>query len=203
MDGGQQLKEGRAWLGTHSTSDCWLAYSTITGVPSYEGIPCNPLPTGLALTAGQPESIVPTHIQGTVLVSAVDASGVLWGPGSLNPYRQFQYGKPVDMIGNSMLVYQGDFNVPLVAAETHLSQIPLLLRMHREDAALAEAENAAALDPQSPAVQAAFGGTLLRLHRMPEAEHAFALARQEANKQSTEEAKAIEARIARMQHPEL
>ena len=191
-----------AWLAVHHTTDCWFAYSVIAGVPDYDKVPCKPLPTGLAVIAGQPEPIVPPHIKGTVLVSAEDASGALWGPGKLNPYRQFQDGQPADMIGNSILVYNGDFDIPLAAAETHASQVPLLLRMHQVDAALHEARTAVTLDPQSPAIEASLGGTLLQIQKADEARQAFAIARSEARAQSVEEAAAIDAEIAAMQHPQ-
>ena len=199
VDWGQQLKEVNAYLQSHRGTDCWFAYSNMDIAP--DKLPCKALPTGLALIAGQPEPLVPPHIEGTVLISAEDASGALWGPGNLNPYRQFQDGHPAEMIGNSILVYRGRFDVPLAAAATHMSQVPTLLRMCQPDAALGEATTAVTLAPQSPIVEAEFGGALLRLGRTGEAQQAFtsalALAR---THQSEEETGAVEARIAQIQH---
>ena len=129
VDWAQQLKEVNAWTTAHQVKNCWFAYSYLGGVPSYDKTPCKPLPTGLAMLAGQPSPVISAHLKGTLLISAEDAAGVLWGPGSLNPYRQFQDGHPDELIGHSILVYDGDFDVPLLAAESHLSQVPLLMRM--------------------------------------------------------------------------
>ena len=202
VDWAQQLKEVNAWTTAHNVKDCWFAYSYLGGVPAYDKTPCKPLPTGLAMLAQQPSAIVPPHLHGIVLVSAEDAAGTLWGPGSLNPYRQFQDGHPSEMIGHSILVYQGDFDVPLLAAETHLSQVPLLMRMGQPDGALEEAHAAVVLAPQSPSIEAGLGGTYLQMRRMPEAQQAFSSARRESAALSEEESQAIAARIARMQQPQ-
>ncbi len=201
VDWAQQLKEVNAWTTANHVQDCWFAYSYLGGVPSYDKTPCKPLPTGLAMLAGQPSPVVPPHMRGTLLISAEDAAGVLWGPGSLNPYRQFQEGHPAELIGHSILVYQGDFDVPLLAAESHLSQVPLLMRMGKSDAALEQADAAVDLVPQSAAVEASLGGTLLQMHKMPEAQQAFANARRESAALSEEESQAIAVRIASMQQP--
>ena len=199
VDWGQQLKEVNAYLQSRHITDCWIAYSNMDIAP--DKLPCKALPTGLALIAGQPEPLVPPHIQGAVLISAEDASGALWGPGALNPYRQFQDGHPADMIGNSILVYRGGFDVPLAAAATHMSQVPTLLRMRQPDAALAQARAATVLGPQSPILEAELGGALLQLGRNQEAQQAFASALEMARMhQSGEETGAVEARIGQIQH---
>ena len=202
VDWGQQLKEVHAWMAEQNTTDCWMAYSNISSDPDYYQMPCKPLPTGLGLMAGTPQPVVPPHIRGIVLVDAVDASGVLWGPGDLNPYRQFQDGRPAGMIGNSILVYRGDFDVPLLAAQTHVSQVRVLLRSHQGDRALAEAQEAARLDPDSPAVEASLGGTLLQLNRKDEAQQAFSKAMQLAHAhQPDDESPEVTAQIAGIMHP--
>ncbi|WP_161571044.1 phospholipid carrier-dependent glycosyltransferase [Granulicella sibirica] len=201
VDWAQQLKEVNAWTTSHHVTDCWFAYSYLSGAPPYDKTPCRPLPTGLAMLAGQPSPVVPSHLQGTLLVSAEDAAGVLWGPGSLNPYRQFQDGQPSELIGHSVLVYEGSFDVPLLAAESHLSQVPLLMRMGNSDAALKEAEAAIAIAPQAPLIEAALGGTLLQLHRVPEAKQAFGRAMQESAALSKEDSDATAVKIAQMEQP--
>jgi len=201
VDWAQQLKEVNAWTASHRVTDCWLAYSYVGGIPSYEQTPCRPLPSGLATLAGRSVPPVPSHIHGTVLVAASDAAGVLGGPGSLNPYRQFQDGHPAELIGNSILVYRGDFDVPMVAAESHLSQVATLLRGGQVDAAQKEVEAAIAADPNSASVQADAGGAFLQMHRLPEAQQAFATALRESTALPPAESQVIAGRIARMQHP--
>jgi predicted Zn-dependent protease len=80
------------------------------------------------------------------------------------------------MIGNSVLVYQGDFDVPLLAGHSHASQVPMLMLMQKRDTALSEASAALALDPQSPMLEAVLGATLLQLGRVQEANEAFSTA---------------------------
>ena len=207
VDWAQQLKEVNAWTASHQVTDCWFAYSFLAGVPDYDKTPCRPLPSAIFLLTGRSVPAVPAHIHGTILngtilIGAEDAAGTLWGPGSLNPYQQFQDGNPAELIGNSTLVYTGDFDVPMVAAESHLSQVEMLLRSGQPDAALKEAEAAVALDPQSPAIEAELGNTFLLMHKIPEAQQAFATAMRESEGLPQEESKAIAARIAEMQHPQ-
>ncbi len=199
VDWGQQLKEIDAYLQARHVTDCWFASSNMSIAP--DKLPCKALPTGLALIAGLPEPLVPPHIEGTVLISAEDASGALWGPGDLNPYRQFQDGHPAELIGNSILVYRGQFEVPLLAASTHMSQVPTLLQMRQPDSALAEATTAVHLAPQSPILQAQFGGALLQLGRKEEAQQAFSSALAMARTHHSEdETGAVGARIAQIKH---
>jgi 4-amino-4-deoxy-L-arabinose transferase-like glycosyltransferase len=196
VDWGQQLKEVDAYVKSQGVSECWFAYSNISA--SAEAIPCKPLPTGLALMAGAPQPIVPPHIHGTILISAVDISGVLWGPGDLNPYRQFRDRTPDALIGNSILIYRGDFDVPLLAATSHMSQVPALVQMHKTDAALGEANTACSLDPESPMLEAAMGATLLHLGRIDEAHQALAHAMQKAREHKPDDqSQAVAAQITR------
>jgi hypothetical protein len=199
VDWAQQLKEVNAWTTSHHATDCWFAYSYIGGVPDYDKTPCRLLPSGLATLTGRSVPVVPAHIQGTLLISAADAAGVLWGPGTLNPYKQFQDGHPAGLIGNSILVYRGDFDVPMVAAESHLSQVQTLLRRGQMDAARKEVEAAIAADPQSAPVQADAGGELLQMHKISEAQQAFSLAKQESAELPNAESQVIVDRIAQMQ----
>jgi len=199
VDWGQQLREVKAWTASRHVTDCWFAYNGLA--PDFDKNPCRPLPTGIGTLVGVPVPVVPAHLQGTLLISAVDASGILWGPGSLNPYRQFQDGHPAELIGNSILVYRGDFDVSMVAAESHLSHVATLLRTGQVDAAQKEVEAAVAADPQSASVQADAGGALLQMHKIPEAQQAFATAMRESAGLSKAESQDIAGRIARLQHP--
>jgi len=52
-------------------------------------------------------------------VGAQDASGMLWGEGDLNPYRQFQEGIPEAMVASAVLVYRGNYDVTLAVAHTN------------------------------------------------------------------------------------
>ena len=201
VDWAQQLKQVNAWTATHQVTDCWFAYSQMDGIPTYDRTPCRLMPTGLGMISQHSVPVVPGHVSGTVFISAVDADGVLWGPGSLNPYAQFRDARPTELIGHSVLVYHGDFDIPMVAAESHLSQVDTLLHMGKIDAAQKEVAAALAADPQSPAIQADAGGAYVQMHKVPEAQQAFATATRESAALPPLEAQAIADRIAKAEHP--
>jgi hypothetical protein len=148
--------------------------------------------------------LIPAHISGVVLVGAQDASGVLWGEGDENPYLQFQQGVPQEIIASVVLVFRGDFDVSLAAAQSHISQIPALHQQGNHQRALEEARTAVALVPESARLKAQLGGTLKRLHRDEEAEVAFAEARRLAKiHQPNDQSKQIAELIAELQQPDL
>jgi 4-amino-4-deoxy-L-arabinose transferase-like glycosyltransferase len=196
VDWAQTLKQVSAYLVAHQITECWIAHSGLSDDLAAAGVPCKPLPTGLALMAGAPQAVIPTHISGVVLVGAQDASGVLWGEGDLNPYRQFQEGTPETMVASAVLVYRGSYDVTLASAQSHVSQIPVLLQQGLAERAVEEAQTAVGLVPASARLKAQLGGTLKKVHRDPEANDAFAEAMQLAkthrpNDQSKQIAKLI------------
>jgi 4-amino-4-deoxy-L-arabinose transferase-like glycosyltransferase len=196
VDWAQTLKQVSAYLVAHQITECWIAHSGLSDDLAAAGVPCKPLPTGLALMAGAPQAVIPTHISGVVLVGAQDASGVLWGEGDLNPYRQFQEGTPEAMVASAVLVYRGSYDVTLASAQSHVSQIPVLLQQGLAERAVEEAQTAVGLVPASARLKAQLGGTLKKVHRDPEANDAFAEAMQLAkthrpNDQSKQIAKLI------------
>jgi hypothetical protein len=151
-DWGQGLKWTKAYLDQHPTSECWIAHMNPIVSPSYYGIPCKALPAGFAYRVGMPLEQVPPVISGTVFVSTTEVVGYLWGPDSLNPYEGFRLREPDDRLGNVVLVYHGSFSVPLIAAQTEASKASTLLGEHRVPEALAMAQDAATLAPDSAEV---------------------------------------------------
>jgi tetratricopeptide (TPR) repeat protein len=202
VDWGQQLKEVSDYVRNNHVQECWFAYSLDLAVsPERYGIPCKQLPNGFGFWIEMPQPIVPTRITGVVLVGASDASGVMWGGGDMNPYRQFLEGRPERMIGSTVLVYQGSYDIPLAAAQAHFSQVHALLRQGKATEALAEARQAAALAPEAAEVQVELGGTLKALHQNAEAAEAFKEAMKLAkahrpDDQSTQVAALIAAAVA-------
>ncbi len=201
VDWGQGLKQVSATLGQHPGEDCWFAFSQANPAPVGYGVGCRLLPSGLGMWAGQSQEVVPTRISGLVLVSATEASGATWGDGDLNPYRQFQDGRPEAVIANSVLLYRGTYEIPLLAAQSHYSQVPMLLRTGKGSEALAEAEKAVELAPDAPQVQAELGGTLLSLHRDAEAEEIFGKAMALAKAHRPDESGDVAVVIAKLRHP--
>jgi len=176
-DWGQGLKWASTYLAQHPDSNCWFAYH---GNPDMRfanfGLPCKPLLSGFQHFIGVGTPPIPTTITGTILISSTDIDGLTWGPGTLNPYREFQGRAPDALIGNIILVYHGTFDVPLLAAETNADAAIGLLHQNRVPEALALAQTAAQQAPGSADVQATLGQMLLASGHIPEGQQAMASA---------------------------
>src|SRR6266850_4101411 len=157
VDWAQQLKSTKQYLDGRGIKECWFAYFG-QGVlePHYYGIPSKPLPTADSLWMNERIDVPPT-IDGTVLVSAGVLSGFEFGPGALNPYRQFQQLRPVAVIDAAVFVFEGHFEIPLASALGHAQHAMVLLEGKQSDEALAEAQAAVALAPDSVSTQSAIG----------------------------------------------
>lgn len=201
VDWGQQLKEESAYLQKAHITECWVAYSQPTQVPLGYGIPCKLLPSGIGMWAGQPQAILPPTLSGTFLLGATETSGATWGPGDMNPYQQFQDGHPKAMIGSSVLVYEGTYDVSRLAAQSHFSQVPTLIRQGRVDQALQEARTAEALAPNAADIQVEIGGMFLALRKDAAAESNFARALQLAKDHHPDETETVAKRIAVLRKP--
>ncbi|HEU4434224.1 MAG TPA: glycosyltransferase family 39 protein [Pyrinomonadaceae bacterium] len=159
-DWGQQLKSVKRYLDERGVKDCWFLYFA-AGVaePSYYGIPCKPLPTISTLWLNLPIE-VPESIDGPVLISASNLSGVEFGPGPLDPYGQFKQLKPTAVIDHGVFVFDGKFEVPLVSAISKTQRAYNLLQARELDQALREAQQAVALAPESIQTHNALGDVL-------------------------------------------
>lgn len=180
-DWGQQLKSVKQYLDQRGVKECWFLYFA-EGVaePSYYGIPCKPLPTISTLWLNVPID-VPTSIDGPVLISASNLSGVEFGPGSLDPFGQFKQLKPTAVIDNGVFVFDGHFDVPLAAAISKVQKARNLAEAKQLDQALQEAHAALALAPESIQTQLAVGDILREMDQPQQArpfyEKALQLAR--------------------------
>jgi heme/copper-type cytochrome/quinol oxidase subunit 4 len=167
-DWGQGLKWTKTYMDKHPAQDCWFDYSDPLIDPAYYGIHCRPLPSAMGLLFGMNSASVPTTISGTVYISATEASGLMWGPGSLNPYKSIVDRRPDEEIGNVILVYRGDFDVTRLAALSDAGNAAMLLRIHRIPEALAAAQTAVQLAPDNAEVNAILGWALLSSGRAAE-----------------------------------
>lgn len=175
-DWAQQMKDVRRYLDAKGVKNCWFAYFG-EGVAeySYYGIPCKPLITADSLYFDSPHD-VPPSIDGPVLMSAGVLSGFEFGPGALNPYRQFQELQPVAVIDYGVFVYDGHFAIPLASALSHVQKSGVLLKEKDLPGALAEAEQAEGLAPDSATVNATLGRALDASGRKDEARPYYATA---------------------------
>jgi tetratricopeptide (TPR) repeat protein len=177
-DWGQGLKWTKTYMDQHPANECWFDYNNPLVDPAYYGIPCKPLPSGMALMIGKGTANVPTTISGTVLISATDATGIHWGPGSLNPYQAILDRRPDAEIDNVVLVYHGSFDISQLAGQNDAANAFTLLRQHRIPEALAAAQTAVQLAPDNARVNATLGRVLSAAGRVQEARQANAKALQ-------------------------
>ena len=168
-DWGQQLKSVKRYLDQRGVKECWFVYFA-AGVaePSYYGIPCKPLPTITTLWLNELID-VPTTINGPVLISASNLSGVEFGPGRLDPYGQFKLLKPTAVIDRGVFVFDGTFHMPLAAAISKAQKARNLAEAKQLDEALQEAQAGVALAPDSIQTQLALGDILRELGQREQA----------------------------------
>ncbi|MCM3901695.1 MAG: glycosyltransferase family 39 protein [Pyrinomonadaceae bacterium] len=173
VDWGQQLKATKRYLDQRGVKDCWFVYFA-EGVaePSYYGIPCKPLPTINTLWVNQ-QIDVPPSIDGSVLISASNLSGVEFGPGSLNPYEQFKGLRPTAVIEHGVFVFDGHFQIPLASALSRVQKAQNLLAAKEVDQALAEAQAAVALAPDAVQPQIMLGDVRGAMGQAAEARSAY------------------------------
>ena len=199
-DWGQQLKSVKRYLDQRGTQECWFLYfAEGVAAPSYYGIPCEPLPTISTLWLNLPIE-VPGSIDGPVLISASNLSGVEFGPGSLDPYGQFKLLKPTAVIDRGVFVFDGKFEMPLAAAISKVQKAQNLVQTKQLDQALQEAHAAVALAPDSIHTQMALGDILLEMGQPQQArasyESALELARTIEPEFQVRSIASIEAKLA-------
>lgn len=176
-DWGQQLHAVKQYVDAHGIKDCWFAYFVQPAIQfSDYQIPCRPLPT--ADTGWFHEQIdTPATITGPVFISAGTLTGYELGSNVMNPYRQFQQLKPTAVIQHGVFVFDGTFDTRFASALGHVTRANDLTNAKQLEAALAEAQQAVAIDPQEFQAQMVLADTLSALHRKPEADTAYRNAR--------------------------
>lgn len=159
-DWAQQLLAVKQYLDNRGIKDCWFAYFAQPFIrPADYGIPCKLLPTPDGIWQKM-DTDVPPVIHGPVLISAGDWTWYEMGPSSPNPYAAFQSLQPVANIQDGVLVYDGDFHVPLASALGHIQRSGNLLEQKKTAEAVAEARTAVAIAPDAVQAQLALGDAL-------------------------------------------
>ncbi len=201
-DWGQGLKEVEAYLTKNQITDCWFVPhgGEILSHPAYYHIACKPLPSGFQRMAGLPIPIIPPTVHGTILISASEASGLFWGPQTLNPYADLLKRRPDDMIGHTVLVFRGDVNLPLASAQSHASAAGFLMQQGKLPEALSEAQAAANLVSDAPDIQTTLGAVLLRSGRTAEAHQAFQAALNSASRLDPQNLLKTDKNVAALNH---
>lgn len=161
VDWGQQLKSVKQYLDQNHVTDCWFAYFPDGAVePSDYDISCKRLPTGSSLWWFKLPMDVPAVIDGTILISDSDLEGIESGDGPLNWFEPFREATPVATIQQGVYVYRGRFAVSLMAALLDVRKTSDLVGTGQVDKALAMAQEAVSLAPDSAITQLNLADTL-------------------------------------------
>src|ERR1700691_3443929 len=181
-DWAQQLFQVRAWQQRHPGEECWFAYFAYPELnPETYGISCPHLPTVDTSGLGGSDKI-PAVIEGTVLVSAGDLSGCEWPAASLNPYDAFRSAKPEETLDHGVMIYRGRFDLTQAAALSRAQNATEAVGKGDAGAALAQADQAVAIDPSSILGHEARGDALAAMGRKEEARQEWDKALREARK---------------------
>ena len=157
-DWAQQLIATKKYLDQRGIKDCWFVFFAQGAIdPASYGIPCKPLPIIETIWWLDIPLDTPKTINGTVLVSASDVAGFEFGPPPLNPYEQFKYVTPKDVIGHGVNVYEGQFDISLAAAHERAYEATRLMREKKFDEAVARAREAVNLAPDAAYENATMG----------------------------------------------
>lgn len=141
------LKPLQRYIQHHGIQNCWLAYDGPVDL-SYFHLPCKRLPTLFSTLFREPQQPVPTQIQGPIFVASEPVTGFGWGPAGINPYTPFVQVKPDDVIQGEILVYNGSYSIPRIAAISQLAAARQAAATGHPDLALTEARHAEALAPE-------------------------------------------------------
>jgi tetratricopeptide (TPR) repeat protein len=115
----------------------------------------------------------PPAIDGPVLISASNLSGYEFGPRALNPYEQFKALRPTAVIQYGVFVFDGYFEIPLAASIGHSQKAARFLAAKQLPEALAEAQQALALAPDSVKPNALLGDIYTALGQTDEARKSY------------------------------
>jgi hypothetical protein len=172
-DWGQQLKSVNQYLAQRGIKDCWFGYFANPAIPfTAYGIPCKPLPTADTIWMDK-QVDVPATITGPVLVSAGALSGFEFGSAVLSPYQPFVNLKPEAVIDHGVFVFNGTFDTSYASSLGHMTRARDLAAAKHLDAALTEAQEAVAINPNVLQAQLTLGDTLMALGRRSEAKVAY------------------------------
>ena len=139
IDWGQAYWQAKDYLDRHPADPCWLLTDWFWDPGPY-GVRCQPVGWWFPIR-------IPPRLRGTVIVSSTLLTTIR--PEQRQAVAPFMNGPPKDSIGGSaLLVYAGDFDTRAAAGMLAFRRV--LLSGEPLDAALQDANDAVALEPQSP-----------------------------------------------------
>jgi Tetratricopeptide repeat len=146
-DWAQQLIAVKRYTDEHGIKDCWFGYFADPFLEAKDyGVPCKPLPVFDSYVM-QVQHPVPPIIRGPVFLSAADLNGFEFGSKALNPYQGFVGLEPAARIQDGVLMYEGEFQVPLASSMSFAQEAGARLKARDFASAVAAARQGVAIDP--------------------------------------------------------
>lgn len=165
VDWGQQLLSVKDYLDRNNIKDCWFGYFVQPYIDYHAyGIPCRQLPTAGSMWTKQ-QIDTPSTISGTVLISASTVTGYEFGSVVLSPFQPFMNQVPVAVIDHGVNVYQGSFDTSFASSFGHATRATAFFSAQNYPAALDEAQQAVAINPNVFQAQMVLADTLAALHQ--------------------------------------
>ena len=161
-DSSQNHKLVNQYVKDNHITDCWYAPYGSPAIARAE-TPCRVIP-GILSDDGSPLEPVPPVIEGTIFVSTTGVS-----PRFGNTFEVFRDVEPIDIIGGSVFVYKGRFDVRLAAAVSYAMRAHQMLDRNQTEAAVAEARQAVSLGPVDPRSHLALALALISTGNIDEA----------------------------------
>lgn len=167
VEWGQNLKIVEQYLEKKNIRECWLASPGIGElVRRYQ--PCHLMPAPGWNAAEQIIEPLPPVIEGTVFLS----SAVL--PPNSTVFETIAKTEPVTILGGSILVYQGRFDIRLASALSYIGRGNQFIRFKRFDEAIADGRKAVELAPDDPRTHLYMGIALAVTGKNDQARREFA-----------------------------
>ena len=145
VEWGQNYKLVREYVARENIGDCRIAaFGAGELVRAYQ--PCGLMPNDYGWNfSEQIVEPVPPVVEGTFFVSVASFPPLVG-----DEYEPILKTAPIAIIGGSIFVYQGRFEVPLVAALSYAGRAEQLIELNRFDEAVADANKAVELAPNDP-----------------------------------------------------
>jgi 4-amino-4-deoxy-L-arabinose transferase-like glycosyltransferase len=163
LDWGQNEKFVAEYLAKENITDCWYAgWGNVELMRALQ--PCRLMPNTFPRREPPLTDALPKVIEGTILVNVANLP-----PRGGNEYVPLTLQKPVAVIGGSIFVYRGRFQVGLASAVSHAQRAEQLLRLGQVEEAVASARQAVQLADYDPRPHLSLGLALLRAGNKAEA----------------------------------
>ncbi len=172
-DWAQQLIAVKRYTDEHGIRDCWFGYFADPFLEAKDyGIPCKPLPVFDSYVM-QVQHPVPPVIRGPVFLSAADLYGFEFGSKVMNPYQGFVGLEPAARIQDGVLMYEGEFQVPLASSLSFAQESGARLKAKDFAGAIAAARQGVAIDPDGFDPLLALGDALTAAGQNVEAKEVY------------------------------